>query len=765
MKKELLINMFMLLCCVTVTGQNIRGRIMNNNKEPLAFSNVMFVTKSDSTYLTGVVTDNNGYFTLPNNTKFSFDELLVSIRNIGYINKYLKPNADMGIIILDENVQELTEVVVKSKLPVFKMNDGILKANIQHTLLSNTGNAIQVLSLLPFMSRTTEGVSVFGRGTPLIYIDNIKIQNMDELHKLASDEIKNIELNLHPGAEYGSNVKAVIRIHTIRKGNGLSSGLTLQGSKTKHLNSMIVGKLNYRMKNWDFFGGMDMKQGRKESDVDNVISFNHNEKEIGIEQYFNNCSRNNSINANIGFSFSNNSKNDFGVKYEFTGTPYNKNNMIGSTTYTENKIKKDPEDVKLMNETKKTTHGVNAYYIGKWGKGNEININIDYLQGKTESQYITYLLQTNNVDTKNLSKYRLYTGNAKMSTPLFGGVLNYGAELSYTYNIHSYNARKDISSSLTESEDENKQTLFGVFVSQKKTFGSFSLEAGSRFEIADYKYYHLGVLKKDVSKNYCKILPYLQLDYDKDDISISLSYSNSIHRPSYGQLNSSTVYIDNYTYQRGNPFLKSAYDYVLDCTFCWKDLMMDISHTWYNNSILQTTQKMNGQTSMLFTVENIPHYHEWGVAINYSPTIKSWRPKVEMNVFKQFLTYNGREYNKPYFTYEIDNIIRISKIINFSIDIWGTANGNLYLSEFKPSFRTDIGINTYILKKKIALWIKLSDIFKTDKERWKSDINGIYFSKNRQLDTRGIVLQLRYSFNPQQNKYKGLTTNSEIIRL
>lgn len=74
-----------------------------------------------------------------------------------------------------------------------------------------------------------------------------------------------------------------------------------------------------------------------------------------------------------------------------------------------------------------------------------------------------------------------------------------------------------------------------------------------------------------------------------------------------------------------------------------------------------------------------------------------------MSVFKQTFTYHGRNYNKPYFSYELDNLFRLTKHVNLSFDIWGTAAGNLYLSDFKPSFRTDIGLNASLLKNKLAV--------------------------------------------------------------
>lgn len=637
--------------------------------------------------------------------------------------------------------------------------------NVQHTLLARTGDAVQVLSMLPFVSRTSEGVSVFGRGVPLIYIDNLKINDISELQKLSSDEVKRVEINLHPSVNYENNVRAVIKITTIRKDEGLSISLTAQGTQTKHFNYWEFGKLNYRVKKWDFFCGMGFKNNNKESSTDNLIDFLHNNTTINVNQSFDNTTYNKSFNTNVGFNFSNKEKNDFGMKYDFSRTPSGRDNLNGTSTYSDNNATNYSEEVMLWEKNEKTNHALNTYYITSWGKENKLTLNVDYMRGKTQSKYETYWKQAKEVSSENQSDYHLYIGKAEILNPLWGGELHYGMEFSYTKNAHSYSADQATNTALNGSEDENRQRLWGFFISQSKMFGDFSVEVGGRVEIADYQYFHNGKLNEDVSKDYKKILPYLQIDYDKNDISLSLSYSNSIHRPSYGQLNGSTVYMDRYTYQKGNPLLLSAYDYILDFVFSWKDFMVDVTHTWYKNSLMRTMQKMETASAMFFTTENIPHYQEWCATASYSSVIKFWCPKVELSVFKQHLTYNDCNYNCPYFTYEFDNVFRLSKHISLSLNLWGTAAGNLYLSYFNPTFRTDIGLNANLLKNKLSVWLKVSDLFNTDKERWGSNINGVYFSKDRRLDTRGIMLQLRYSFNPQRSKYKGTTTSSEIMRL
>ena len=266
---KLLFIILQLFCCISLMGQDIHGLIVNSNKEAVPYTNVVLVTKSDSAYLAGTVTTDDGKFMLSYaGGNESLDDCLVSVSHIGFQTMYLQAAEKMDTIVLADNEEALSEVTVTGhRSPSIKLENGKLKVNIQHTVLANTGNSIEVLSLLPFINRTSEGVSVIGRGTPLIYIDNRKVQNMDDLQKLSSDEIKRVEVDLHPGAEYGNNIRAVIRISTVRKGEGMSVSLTGQGVQTQHFNAFGFGNLNYRLNKWDFFGGVSARHTHKESPV------------------------------------------------------------------------------------------------------------------------------------------------------------------------------------------------------------------------------------------------------------------------------------------------------------------------------------------------------------------------------------------------------------------------------------------------------------------------------------------------------------------
>lgn len=87
---KFLLIIIQLLCCVSLMGQTIHGVIVNSNKECIPYANVVLVTKSDSAYLAGTVTTDDGKFMLSYaGGNESLDDCLVSVSHIGFQTTYL----------------------------------------------------------------------------------------------------------------------------------------------------------------------------------------------------------------------------------------------------------------------------------------------------------------------------------------------------------------------------------------------------------------------------------------------------------------------------------------------------------------------------------------------------------------------------------------------------------------------------------------------------------------------------------------------------
>ncbi|MGN0061305.1 MAG: hypothetical protein ACI382_02955, partial [Alloprevotella sp.] len=76
------------------------------------------------------------------------------------------------------------------------------------------------------------GISVSGKGTPLVYINHRLVRDAKELNRLKSREIKSVEVITSPGAKYDASASSVIRINTTKKVGEGWSFLTENNIKT-----------------------------------------------------------------------------------------------------------------------------------------------------------------------------------------------------------------------------------------------------------------------------------------------------------------------------------------------------------------------------------------------------------------------------------------------------------------------------------------------------------------------------------------------------
>ena len=208
-KKNIIFISITLVYSVCLKAQIISGKVMANDSISIPYATVSLLQANDSTYITGAISNEDGTFsfaTVPTNK-------LIRISDIGYKTLIL-PAADRMVITLEPSEQNLKEVIVTSVRPTFKMKQGVFVSNIQGTVFSKLGKATDVLQQLPMMS--SSGISVLGRGTPLVYINNKLMHGWSELERIPSDMIKEIKIDMNPGAKYGSTVRAVLFITTVK---------------------------------------------------------------------------------------------------------------------------------------------------------------------------------------------------------------------------------------------------------------------------------------------------------------------------------------------------------------------------------------------------------------------------------------------------------------------------------------------------------------------------------------------------------------------
>ena len=105
---QYLLSIFLIFFCVqTVFGQSVKGKIRNESGDPVAFASVK---TSDFRY--GVISDENGFFTL----RLPEGKYLLIIRHLGYEEKQLEvetPFLDDLIVVLKAVELELEAVDIE----------------------------------------------------------------------------------------------------------------------------------------------------------------------------------------------------------------------------------------------------------------------------------------------------------------------------------------------------------------------------------------------------------------------------------------------------------------------------------------------------------------------------------------------------------------------------------------------------------------------------------------------------------------------------
>ena len=99
---------------------------------------------------------------------------------------------------------------IRDRVKAFTNKNGNIKIDVANSIFNSVPNTVDLLSRLPKVqiSPDKESITVIGKGTPIIYIDN-QIVTMNDLNSLSVDDIKTIEIINNPSSKYEANGRVV----------------------------------------------------------------------------------------------------------------------------------------------------------------------------------------------------------------------------------------------------------------------------------------------------------------------------------------------------------------------------------------------------------------------------------------------------------------------------------------------------------------------------------------------------------------------------
>ena len=742
--------------CTHKTDRHLTGTIIDENRQPVAYANIALLNPADSTLLSGGVSNESGYFAIP----YEQEKTLIRISYVGYKTIYRLCDKDnVGTIRMHPDSYKLNGVEVKGQRPLVRMKDDAFVTTVEGSYLAKMGTGNDVLGQIPGVLRNGENIEVIGRGTPLIYINGRQMRNPSELDQLSSDQIKDVDVIMTPGAKYDATAKAVIRIKTIRP---VGEGFSFNSRTVAGVNHYVYGleelNMNYRTGGLDIFGMAEYenRRSRQTNDSRQDTYLQSHYQQSSLMHYYN---KNQMLAGKLGFNYMLNDKHSIGMTYTVTSRPNSQTSDYFTTMFidkqTDDQIKGrgkvDGDDIQ---------HIISGYYAGQTGKWS-LDANADVLWQKQNSDNLTFEDATQGDDrtvtTRNDVKNRLYAAKFVAGHPLWKGKLEIGAEGSYVHRTDVFgNVERIIDASDTKIEENST----AAFVQLMQRLNKLTLIAGLRYEYLDSRYYESGVKMDDESRTYSDLFPSLMLMYPLKNVRARLSYSRNINRPAFSQLSGNVKYINRYTYESGNPYLKPSYrdNFSLALNYKWLTGMIDYARV--HDYIITSYSSYKGDpTIALLRKDNAPGYDNLSLMVSVAPAFGKYHPQLMVATQMQNLEvqYRGetKKMNSPM------TIVRFNNAVNLPFDSWLNADfswrsagdtENIHLAQ---SWQFDISLYKAFWNDRLTVKLACTDLFASIRQKATiySDIREIYLDKR--LDTRNLELTVRYNFNPAKSKYRG----------
>lgn len=749
--------------CTQKSTFRYKGRIVDERGNAAEYATIALLSPIDSTIVGHGVSNENGSFVIPCN----YRKVLARITYIGYktVNRIYN-NTDMGIIKLQPKTMIVKGVVVNGDRPQYKMLSGGMEVAVEHTLLSKMANTFDVLSLLPRVSVDGQKISVFGKGTPIVYINNKRVNDNNEIVNITPDNIKSISVITSPGAEYDAEVESVICIRTKeRRANGFSLRADAYGKYNKWMSDYELISTSYQTKKFEIANSI-WTMGTHDGEDNNLITDIYlPDKHYYNDQLIHLDTNNRFLSEKLSADYSLNDSNSIGGSYRYYGMFKGRTNSVSRQDVLLDGMAQGSIDQNEVMKPSLSLHQADVYYVGKVGHVG-VDFNATYYAVKNrrndEGFEISKELGNQEVHSSNRQNSDMWAGKLVVNIPLWKGNMSVGTEMSKTDSHGTFlNEEQLVPSTKTDIHERN----IAGFAQYGLVLNKWTVGLGVRYENIVRDYLSDGVKQDDVSRKYNNFFPNLSVSWNKGNWNWQLNVNEKIHRPSYRQLGNFMQFDNRFLYEGGNPTLQPEKVFNVETMMLYKWLNVSVGYKYLKDVMEWTKYIYPGKEFAYNTSLNFDHKQLLYASVHVSPKFGIFRPTWGFNYNQQF--FDTRKYgaskalSKPLLSCSLNNNFALSETMNAAIRLNAStthADGFLMM---KSGYSVNLQFDKSFANRTWIIYLSANDIFKTAKERWTMYGLGAGTTKDCYNYTRNISLQVTYNFNAKRSKYKGTGAGNE----
>lgn len=763
----------------------LKGRVVDNKNESVDYYLVNILSDPDSTViLTGSFITENFGLEIAGKGKYILD-----VSSMGY-SKQLYPFSvtekdsivNLPVISLNNSSYNLNEVVVTGRMPLVTYNNNKSIVNIENSVLSDAGSITDMLSRTPGLISDVGGqISVMGKGSPIIYIDNKEVVNKDELNTLQSNDISKVEIIRNPSSRYNASGRPVIVIRTkrSRKDNTmiqLYNNLTIARKVSDRTGLQIIQNTSRYSGLYSYsYGVYNQKQYadyfqtiyNKDYTMDNISN--------AIQSYSN---KNHNLFAGIDYQIRN---NDYlGLKFagSFTDDTRDeyRNQKITKSNISENIIR-DLNSVKNKNDDYYT---IDFNYTMNRDSVNTLNLNASYAHKKytektnmDEIDIISADYARSLINSQN--KYDVYYLSADYQFEVMRITSQLGGKYSKIKN-NGYSENHNLNTTKLNSYDSNitNEEVSAAYLNFSKNIRGLTIEAGIRYEYTDSKVKTTESLEHNRLTS-SKFFPNIGLNYViSPKAELNINYNKSISRQLFSQINPNVIYLDSLSYIIGNPYLKPSYSDNFEIgLILWKKLNFTASVETEKNPIVFVGINDDNNTDITrFTYMNLNKAKFYNTGLSYSITKGNYTLALNSNLMFPDMTINymnrEKKIRKMMSSFTLNNSYNIPNIdITVFLNFNYRGPGDYEIRRFTEQHSLIAGVRKNFLKDRLKATITMYDIFhKNSGGNYDTEYGNISEGMRINQDTRFLRISLSYTFNNIKTRVKSNSANQkELNRL
>jgi len=573
-----------------VKDSKVAGSVIDGSQKTIESSTITLLRVKDSSIVKMGVADKNGKFAFENIPAGTY---MVSVTAVGHQKGYSelfeisaeKIFVTLKTIELIPQTKSMGGVEVTARKPLIEQKIDRTIVNVDAAVSNVGATALEVLEKSPGITVDKDGtISLKGKQNVQIYIDGKPSYLSGEqlvtlLKSMNANQLDQIEIMTNPPAKYDAAGNAgIINIKTKKnKQTGFNGSASATYSQGKYWRTNESLNMNYRNGRLNAFMNYSFYKNNSFQELSIHRTYRKVDKTVDamFDQvaFMPNINRGDNLKFGLDYFFDKNTTLGFVAsgyihpEHQFNyNTSYLKNSsnaidsIVYSTSDTKEKWKNGSFNLNFRHQFDSTGKELTADldYSGYSSGNNQLFTNASYNSDMTKRGE-TSLMGNLPVNIN------IYSAKADYTHPLGKDAkLEAGVKSSYVTTDNAANYFTLVAANWQIDFDKTnrfqyKENINSAYLNYSKQYKKIGVQAGLRFENTNYKGHQLGNAQKPDSafnNHYNNLFPTVFISYTANEKNqFGFNIGRRIDRPAYQDLNPFLFFLDNYTYQSGNPFL------------------------------------------------------------------------------------------------------------------------------------------------------------------------------------------------------------------